>query len=138
MKEKVDRILNGEEVDIAEDPRYVLSVSKIKDQYRVGCVEPENLEGGSTLMSIETMKEAGNLLITLDDALERQEKFKDGDDLFFVLPVGGVFWTFFNSGSADHLELVMSGNAFKTRKEARDNIPPVLTKYQELRDKGLV
>lgn len=76
------------------------------------------------------MKEAGNLL--------RQEKFKDGDDLFFVLPVGGVFWTFFNSRLVEHLELVMSGNAFKTRQEARDNIPAVLAKYQSLKDKGLV
>lgn len=138
MKKIAERIFNGETVNIAEDTRYVLSVSKIKDQYRVGCVEPENLEDGSTLMSFETMRDAGKRLFALADALERQGKFKDGDDLFFVLPVGGVFWTFFNSKNAEHLGLVMSGNAFKTRQEARDNIPTVLAKYQSLKDKGLV
>lgn len=138
MKDKVDKILNGETVDIAGDHRYVLSVSKSKDWYKVGCVKPENLEGGSTLMSIETMRDAGNRLLALADALERQKKFRDGDNLYAVTPIGGVFWASFNSGFAEHLGFVMSGNAFKTKEEACDNIPAVMAKYQDLRDRGLV
>lgn len=37
MKEKVDRILNGEAVDIAENgATFYLSVSKYDDKYKVG------------------------------------------------------------------------------------------------------
>lgn len=139
MKEIADRILNGETVNIAGDHRYVLSVSKSKDWYRVGLVEPENLEDGSILMSPETMRDAGKRLFALADALERQKKFKNDERIYYVQTDGniGCFDHFVKTNSF-HLSLIVMGNAFKTKAEAYDNIPAVLTKYQELRDKGLV
>lgn len=137
MKDKVDRILNGEAVNLS-GLIYNLSVLRDDKHYYVGFCSPEGIGKRSQILSTRDMKEAGKYLIALADELESRKKFKDGDDLFFVLPVGGVFWTFFNSKNAEHLGLVMSGNAFKTRQEARDNVPTVLAKYQELRDKGLV
>ena len=138
MKNKVDRILNGATVNIASDPRYVLSVSKIKDWYRVGWVEPEHIEKGSRLMSLETMREAGNKLIELADELESRKRFKEGDKLCFIRPDGEIRAIIFFPSDGYHLGLVMSGNAFKTEAEAEAHKDDVLAKFQDLRDQGLV
>lgn len=140
MKELVDRILNGEAVDIAEsNPHYYLSVSQEGCEYKIGFANPKSPSDHCfARLDIKTIKEAGNLLIKLADELDSRKKFKDGDNLYAVTPIGGVFWASFNSGFAEHLGLVMSGNAFKTKEEACDNIPAVMAKYQYLRDRGLV
>lgn len=139
MKNKVDRILNGGTVNIASDPRYVLSVSKIKDWYRVGWVEPEHLEESFTLMSLETMRDVGNKLIALADELESRKKFRNDERIYYVQTDGNVgYFDYFVNTNSFHLSLIVMGNAFKTKAEAHDNIPVVMAKYQELRDKGLV
>ena len=139
MKEIVDRILNGEAVDIAGDGAdYYLSVAKHYDKYKIGFVNPNYVIDNYQRLETKQMKDAGNLLIELADELESRKKFKDGDDLFFVDPKGVVIYLSFDGGSATHLGLVMSGNAFKTRAEAEENKDAVLAKYQELRDKRLV
>lgn len=139
MEEKANSILNGEAVDIAGDgANYYLSVSKYDDKYKVGFVSPNYVVEYFTCLNTEMMRDAGARLIALADELESRKKFKDGDELYFVTPKGSVFLAKFNSTLVEHLGLVMSGNAFKTRKEACDNIPAVMAKCQELRDKGLV
>lgn len=139
MKEIVDRILNGEAVDIAgDDANYYLSVAKHNDKYKVGFVNPYYVIDHYQHLDTKELKEAGNLLLELADELESRKRFKDGDDLFFVNPKGIVIYLSFNGESATHLGLVMSGNAFKTKTEAEENRGEIMKKYQELRDRGLV
>ena len=140
MKEMVDRLLDGKAVELTrENASFYLSVLKREEGYKIRLVFPEKLEThGYSYFTPRIMKEAGNLLIELAEELESRTKFKDEDDLFFVTPEGVVLYFSFDSKSASHLGLVMSGNAFKTRAEAEEHKEEVMAKYQELRDKGLV
>lgn len=86
MKEKVDRILNGEAVDIAGDGAdYYLSVSKYDDKYKVGFVNPNYVEEYFTCLNTKTMRDAGNKLIELADELESRKRFKEGGGTNFAL-----------------------------------------------------
>ena len=137
MKEMVDRILDGEAVNLA-GLIYNLSVLRGGKHYYVGFCLPEGIGKRSQILSTKDMKEAGNLLIELAKELESRKKFKDSDHFFFVSPKGDVLYFSFNSESATHLGLVMSGNAFKTRAEAEEHKEEIMAKFQELIDKGLV
>ena len=139
MKEIVDRILNGEDVDIAGDrAAYFLTVSQLDENYKIGFTYPDNMKSFHSSISLKSIRDAGNLLIALADELESRKKLKDGDDLFFVNPKGVVIYLPFDGESATHLSMVAMGNAFKTRAEAEKNKDAVLAKYQDLRDRGLV
>lgn len=140
MKEIVDRILNGEAVDIArEDADYCLSVSQDGDKYKVGFINKRNMADYCPYLTAKTMKDAGNLLIELADELESRKKFRNDERIYYVQTDGNVgYFDYFVNTNSFHLSLIVMGNAFKTKAEAHDNIPVVMAKYQELRDKGLV
>lgn len=139
MKEKVDRILNGESVDIAGDgANYYLSVLKDGDKYAVGFVGHDEIHSVYQLLDTKTIKASGNLLIALADELESRKRFKDDDDFYYVSVGGTVLRGFFKSDSTLHNCLIMTRNAFKTYKEAEINIHSVMDKYKELKDTGLV
>ena len=139
MKEKVDRILNGEVVDIAKDDGdYYLNVLKDDNRYKIGFMSSlYNKEYGSCL-TVEMIKEAGNLLIKLADELESRKKFKSGDICFFVCPDGSIYDSFISTNDGGHLARIAIGNCFKSRVEAEANKNAVLAKYQDLRDRGLI
>ena len=139
MKEIVDRILNGEAVDIAKDGGdYYLNVLKDGNKYKIGFMSSlYNKEYGSRL-TVEMIKEAGNKLIELADELESRKRFKEGDKLCFIRPDGEIRKIIFFPNDAYHCGLLMSGNAFKTIEEAEANKDAILAKYQDLRDRGLV
>ena len=135
MKEKVDRILDGEAVDIG-GVDYYLSVQKDDDAYRVGFSQPDLVCGQR--LSLKMIKEAGNRLIELADELEERKKFKHGDDVYVVRADGNVFCLRFDDTDSGHLARVAMGVAFKSREEAFRNRDAVLAKYQALRDEGLI
>lgn len=139
MQEKVDRILNGEVVDIAKDDGdYFLNVLKDDNRYKIGFMSSlYNKEYGSCL-TVEMIKEAGELLSALADELESRKRFKDGDEYFVVCPSGEIYNLIFSQKYAAHFALLAMGNAFKTKTEAEANKDAILAKYQDLRDRGLV
>lgn len=139
MEEKANRILNGEAVDIAEDgANYYLSVSKYDDKYKVGFVSPNYVAEYFTCLNTEMMRDAGTRLIALADELESRKKFKNGDICFFVCPNGSIYDSYISTNDGGHLARIAFGNCFKSREEAEKNKGAVLSKYQWLRDKGLV
>lgn len=138
MKEIVDRILNGEAVEIARpDADYCLNVVQDKEKYRV-IFGPNNIGGYCLRLDAKTIKEVGELLSALADELESRKKFKSGDEFYYVRQNGEIRCIIFSLSNALHYSLILSGNAFKTKAEAHDNIPAVLAKYQGLRDRGLI
>lgn len=138
MKEIVDRILNGEAVDIAGDgAEYYLSVSKYEDKYNVGFVSPDYVEEYFTCLDTETMKEAGSRLIKLAEELESRKKFRVGDRFFFIDETGVIRDVRFGGATFDYAVL-LAGNAFKTREEAEAHKDEIMTKYQDLSNRGLV
>lgn len=142
MKEKVDRILNGEAVDIAENgASYYLSVvtNSYKDEYKIAFIDPDKLDFvSSDYISIGAMRNAGKRLVALADELENRKRFNRGDHYFTVRPNGTVTdFIFSPSESGDMCRLYM-GNAFKTKEEAEERKDEIVAKYQDLRDKGLV
>lgn len=139
MKEIVDRILNGDMVNIArDDANYYLTVAKYNDKYKVGFVNPYYVIDHYQHLDTKELKEAGNLLIELADELESRKKFKSGDICFFVCPDGSIFDSFISTNDGGFLARIAIGNCFKSRAEAEANKHAILAKYQELRDKGLV
>lgn len=139
MKEKVDRILDGEAVDIAgDDADYYLSVLKDNDKYKVCFLSQDFVQHVSQLLSLKTLKEAGNYLIELANELEERTKFKAGDKVFIVRVDGGIFSLTFDDTDSGQLARVAMGVAFKSQEEALRNRDAVLAKYQALRDEGLV
>lgn len=139
MKEIVDRILNGESVDIAGDgANYYLSVSKYDDKYKVGFVSPNYVEEYFTCLNTKTMRDAGKLLNALADELDSRKKFADGDKCVSICPDGSMYESYFNNNDSGYVARVAFGNVFKTWEEARANKDAVLAKYQDLRDRGLV
>lgn len=139
MKEIVDRILNGEDVDIAGDRAdYFLAVSRHGENYKIGFTYPENMKSFHSSISLKSMREAGKLLIALADELESQKKFNEGDEFYYIDADGTILRGFFKSNNAVYYSLVMFGNAFKTEVEAKANRKEIMAKFQELRDKGLV
>lgn len=139
MKEIVDRILNGEVVDIAKDDGdYYLNVLKDDNRYKIGFMSSlYNKEYGSCL-TVEMIKEAGKLLIALADELESRKKFSEGDEFYYIDADGTILRGFFKSNNAVYYSLVMFGNAFKTEVEAKANRKEIMAKFQEARDKGLL
>lgn len=139
MKEMVNRILNGEDVDIAGDRAdYFLTVSQYGENYKIGFTYPDNMKSFHSSISLKSMREAGNLLIDLAEELESRTKFRDGDYLYFVRPNKDIFYVVFSTSSSFDLSLLAMGNAFKSREEAEAHKEEILAKYQELKDKGLV
>ena len=141
MKEIVDRILNGEDVDIAGDRAdYFLTVSQFGENYKIGFTYPDNMKSFHSSISLKSIREAGNKLIALADELEEsRKKFRTDERVYYIQTDGNVSYIdFFIKTNTLHLSLIAMGNAFKTAAEAHDNIPAVMAKYQELRDKGLV
>lgn len=139
MKEKVDRILNGEAVDIAENgATFYLSVSKYDDKYKVGFVSPNYVEEYFTCLNTKTMRDAGKLLIALADELDSRKKFADGDKCVSICPDGSMYESYFNNNDSGYVARVAFGNVFKTWEEARANKDAVMAKYQDLRDRGMV
>ena len=139
MKEKVDRILNGDIEELTSEG-FVFSILKDGDYIDIIPEAKEVVTSYSIRQKLtpKDMRELAGQLTELAEELESRKRFKNGDEIYFVTPKGSVFLANFNSSLVEHLGLVMSGNAFKTREEACDNIPAVMAKYQELRDKGLV
>ena len=139
MKEIVDRILNGEAVDIAGDGAdYYLSVLQDNDKYKIGFVNPHYVIGSYQRLGTKQMRDAGKCLIALADELESQKKFSEGDEFYYIDADGTILRGFFKSNNAVYYSLVMFGNAFKTEVEAKANRKEIMAKFQELRDKGLV
>lgn len=139
MKDKVDKILNGEVVDIAGDGAdYYLSVAKHYDKYKIGFVNPNYVIDNYQRLETKQMKDAGNLLIKLADELESRKKFVDGDKCISICPDGNMYESYFNSNDSGYVARVAFGNVFKTWEEARKNKDAVMAKYQELKDRGLV
>lgn len=139
MKEIIDRILNGDMVNIArDDAHYYLSVSKDGDKYKVGFISPYYNINNYQRLDTEQMKEAGKLLIELADELESRKKFKSGDICFFVCPDGSIYDSFISTNDGGFLARIAIGNCFKSRAEAEAHKDDVLAKYQDLRDRGLI
>ena len=139
MKEIVDRILNGEDVDIAGDRAdYFLTVSQFGENYKIGFTYPDNMKSFHSSISLKSIREAGNKLIALADELKSRKKFKSGDICFFVCPDGSIYDSYISTNDGGHLARIAFGNCFKSREEAEKNKDAVLAKYQDLRDRGLV
>ena len=139
MKEIVDRILSGEDVDIAGDRAdYFLTISQHGENYKIGFTYPENMKSFHSSISLKSIREAGKLLIALADELESRKKFSEGDEFYYIDADGTILRGFFKSNNAVYYSLVMFGNAFKTEVEAKANRKEIMAKFQELRDKGLV
>lgn len=139
MKEIVDRILNGEDVDIAGDRAdYFLAVSRHGENYKIGFTYPENMKSFHSSISLKSMREAGKLLIALADELESRKKFKTNERIYYVRANGEIFYLNFSDSYSLHLSLLAMGNAFKTHEEAEAHIDEIIAKYQDLRDRGLV
>lgn len=123
MKEKVDRILNGETVDIAGDGAdYYLSVLQDNDKYKIGFVNPNYVIDSYQRLGTKQMKEAGNLLIELANELDSRKKFVDGDKCISICPDGNMYESYFNSNDSGYVARVAFGNVFKTWEEARKNV----------------
>lgn len=140
MKELVDRILNGDAVDVSSDyPAYYLSVLKEPSGFKIGFVAPSDL-GDQVSYCVDTrvMRDAGKRLVSLADELDRRMKFVDRCKVFIVTPSGGIAEAYFDKTSSAHLADVAFGNMFKTRKEAEANKATVLAKYKALEDEGLI
>lgn len=140
MKEKVDRILNGESVDIIGDgTNYYLSVLKQNAEYKmIGFISPKNIGGyGFHYDTTKTIREAGNLLIELAEELEIRKKFKDGEKFFRVDKTGSILEDRFYGTTRDYRFLLV-GNAFKTHEEAEEHKDEIMAKYQDLKDRGIV
>lgn len=139
MKELVNRIFNGEVVDItsANSPYYI-SVTENISGFKVGFVAPSGLGGQGCYMSTNDMRDAGRRLVSLADELDRRMKFVDRCKVYIVTPSGGIAESYFDSTSSAHLADVAFGNIFKTHKEAEVNKAAVLAKYKALKDEGLV
>ena len=139
MKEKVDRILNGEAVDIARaDAEYYLCALKAGDRYKISFESPGQSRDFRVVLDTKQMREAGKYLIALADELESRKKFKSGDRCVSICPDGSMYESYFNNNDSGYVARVAFGNVFKTWEEARANKDAILAKYQELRDKGLV
>lgn len=139
MKEIVDRILNGEDVDIAGDRAdYFLTVSQFGENYKIGFTYPDNMKSFHSSISLKSIREAGNKLIALADELRSRKKFRDDERIYYVQTDGNVSYFNLFIKTTFHLSLIVMGNAFKTEAEAEAHKDEVLAKYQELRDKGLV
>nr|DAH64381.1 MAG TPA: hypothetical protein [Caudoviricetes sp.] len=139
MKEIVDRILNGEAVDIAgAKADYFLTVSKNGENYKIGFTYPENMKSFHSCVGLKSIREAGKLLIALADELESRKKFSEGYEFYYIDADGTILRGFFKSNNAVYYSLVMFGNAFKTEVEAKANRKEIMAKFQELRDRGLV
>lgn len=139
MKEIVDRILNGEAVDIAGDfDEFYISVLKDGCRYKVAFCSPDEINEDCQELSEIDIKEAGKYLIALADELESRKKFRTNEDVYYIRANGEICpFTFFESNSF-HLSLLATGNAFKTIEEAEANKDAILAKYQDLRDRVLV
>ena len=137
MKEIVDRILNGEAVNLA-GLIYNLSVLRGGKHYYVGFCSPEGIGKRSQILSTKDMKKAGNLLIALADELESRKKFKTNERIYYVRTNGEIHSVTFSESYSPHLSLLAMGNAFKTHEEAEAHIDEIMAKYQDLRDRGLV
>lgn len=137
MKEIVDRILNGEAVNLAGG-EYNVSVLKSGADYYVGFCLPEGIGKRSQILSTKQIKDAGNLLIALADELESRKKFKEGDLVYYVRPTNKVCSIRFEDKGTFIYNLILSENAFKTCEEAAAHKEEIMAKYQDLRDKGLV
>ena len=141
MKELVDRILNGDAVDITgTNATYYLSVAERKvSGFKVGFVAPSGLDGqGTCYMTTRIMRDAGKRLVSLADELDRRTKFVDRCKVFIITPSGGIAEAYFDKTSAAHLADVAFGNIFRKRKEAEANKDAVLAKYKALEDEGLI
>ena len=116
MKEMVDRILKGEDVDIAGDRAdYFLTISQHGENYKIGFTYPENMKSFHSSISLKSIREAGKLLIALADELESRRKFKAGDSVYYIRQDEEIRHIVFSLNNAYHYGLVMSGNAFKTK-----------------------
>lgn len=139
MKEIVNRLLNGDVVNIAGNRAvYYLSVLKSEDLYKVGFLSPEQVEDCHMRLNTKLMREAGDRLVKLADELDSRKKFADGDKCVSICPDGSMYESYFNNNDSGYVARVAFGNVFKTWEEARANKDAVLAKYQELRDRGLV
>lgn len=139
MKEMVDRILKGEDVDIAGDRAdYFLTISQHGENYKIGFTYPENMKSFHSSISLKSIREAGKLLIALADELESRRKFKAGDSVYYIRQDEEIRHIVFSLNNAYHYGLVMSGNAFKTKSEAEAHKDEVLAKYQDLIDRELI
>lgn len=138
MKEIVDRILNGEAVEIARlDADYCLNVVQDKEKYRV-IFGPNNIGEYYLRLDAKTIKEVGELLSALADELESRKKFKTNERIYYVRTNGEIHSVTFSESYSLHLSLLAMGNAFKTHEEADAHIDEIMAKYQDLRDRGLV
>lgn len=140
MKELVDRILNGEVVDVSgADSAYYLSVLKERSRFKIGFVAPSDLgDHASYCVDTRSMRDAGKRLVILADELDRRMKFVDRCNVFIVTPSGDIAESYFDKTSAAHLADVAFGNIFRRRKEAEANKAAVLAKYKALEDEGLI
>lgn len=140
MKQLVDRILNGDAVDVSNDnPVYYLSVLKEPSGFKIGFVAPSDLgDQDSYCVDTRIMRDAGKRLVSLADELDRRVKFVDRCPVFIVTPSGDIAESYFNKTSAAHLADVAFGNIFRRRKEAEANKAAVLAKYKALEDEGLI
>lgn len=140
MKELVDRVLNGDVVDVSSDnPVYYLSVLKEPSGFKIGFVAPSDLAGQDAYcVDTRIMRDAGKRLVSLADELDRRTKFVDRCKVFIITPSGGIAEAYFDKTSSAHLADVAFGNIFRTRKEAEANKDAVLAKYKALEDEGLI
>lgn len=139
MKDKVDRILNGDAVDIARaDAEYYLCALKAGERYKISFESPGLSRDFRVVLDTKQMREAGKYLIALADELESRKKFKSGDICFFVCPDGSIYDSFISTNDGGHLARIAIGNCFKSRVEAEAHKDDVLAKFQYLRDQGLV
>lgn len=139
MKDKVDKLLNGEAVDIAGDvDEFYISVLKGGCRYKVAFCSPDEINEDCQELSEIDIKEAGKYLIALADELESRKKFRTNEDVYYIRANGEIFPFIFVGSNSFHLSLLAIGNAFKTREEAEAHKDDVLAKFQYLRDQGLV
>ena len=140
MKEMVDKILNGETVDIADKGSFYLSVRKYRDRnaFQVGLSTPSAIEERSQVLDVGNIRKAGTALIDLAYELESRAKFKNGDKCFSVKTDGRILDWSFDENDSGFLARLYMGNAFKTRAEAEEHKEEIMAKFKELKDKGLV
>lgn len=130
MKEQIKKAMSGEEVPFSSF--YFRKNVKTLEYEVFG----DSIANYRILFDgVDEIRETAKTLNQIADEIESASKFSDGDQYFFVNPLGDIDMDTFESCYFDTCLAMLSDNIFKTREEAKAHKDEIMAKFEEARKK---
>ena len=129
MKETVKSIIEGATVNVNDKGSWSLFINK-----KQGFSLFDTRFGDMSVLTLDEIKEVGEMFIALHKELVNQLKFKDGEECYIVTADGRAAAKIFHVNDSGILSRLAFGNVFKTRYEAETNKADILRRYKKLID----